>query len=65
MNADYNFQTTISVYAQSTPQKLAIQYGDETITYQVLELKIRSLSKQLQIGGVRKGDIVAICSSTV
>ena len=61
MNADLNIQKTIAEYAKLHPLKLAIQFADKTITYQELDLKIRGLSKQLQIAGVKKGDIIAVC----
>jgi amino acid adenylation domain-containing protein len=42
------------------PQKVAVQFANETITYQELELKIKCLSQKLQSEGIKKGDIVAV-----
>lgn len=60
MNHDYNIYKKIQETAKIYPEKLAVQYSNEKITYQELELKIRCLSQKLQFKGIKKGDIVAV-----
>lgn len=60
MNTNHNVHCTIYKNAKLHPQKVAIQFADETITYQELELRIKCLSHKLQAEGIKKGDIVAL-----
>ncbi len=50
------FEETASLY----PEKVALEYDDECLTYKELDEKSDQLAAKLQKSGIEKGDIVAI-----
>lgn len=61
MNLDHNICETLERYSKVYPEKIALYYGNENITYSELHLRIKQLSQLLQDTGVKKGDIIAVC----
>ena len=53
-------QTLVSHWAQQTPDKMALQQGENRLTYQQLELKSTSLANWLVSQGIQLEDPVAI-----
>lgn len=53
-------QNWVTRQAESRPQARSIVFGDESLTYEDLELRSNQLARLLRQGGCRKGDRVCI-----
>ncbi len=55
----------VSEYARTRPDRAALIYGDETITYSVLDRKVHGAARLLESRGVGAGDRVMLTASSV
>ncbi|MFI5758928.1 condensation domain-containing protein [Streptomyces sp. NPDC051569] len=46
--------------ARRTPDRVAVSFGDETLTYAELDARADALARRLVRGGVRRGDVVGV-----
>lgn len=51
----------IAGHAAAAPQRLALQHGEERLTYGQLDARMDQVAAALQRDGVRKGEAIAIC----
>lgn len=51
----------IAAHSAAAPQRLALQHGQERLTYGELDAKMDQVAVALQRDGVRKGEAIAIC----
>ncbi|MGV6831721.1 MAG: amino acid adenylation domain-containing protein [bacterium] len=51
----------ISKQAQKTPNKLAVKFLDNELTYEEFDQKINQIAHLLQKKGLKEGDFVAVC----
>lgn len=50
----------VAIQAVKTPERIAVEHGDDQISYRELMLRARSLAADLAGGGIAPGDVVAV-----
>jgi len=62
---DYPLEATLSSefsrQAAETPDKIAVKFGDESLTYLEVETLSNQIARYLQSQGIKAGDLVGIC----
>ena len=62
---DYPLDATLcsefSRQATATPDKVAVKFGDQSLTYAEVETRSNQIARYLQSQGVEAGDLVGIC----